>query len=99
MHRMRADYKICGTLVLLALSGTGDGVLFVVLMLLGLAWMANISGREIYLTMRKLTWLLFGFVCMDTLQHFSRRLGSCYRVLFSTGYCRAVFNGVDKNHL
>ena len=58
IHRMRADYKICGTLVLLALSGMGDGTLLVVLMLLGLgmAWTANISGREIYLTLRKLTW-------------------------------------------
>ena len=69
IHRMRADYKICGTLVLLALSGMGDGALLVVLMLLGLglAWIANISGREIYLTLRKLTWFFIAIIIFPLL--------------------------------
>ena len=35
IHRIRADYKICGTLVLLALSGMSDGAVLAVLSLLG----------------------------------------------------------------
>ena len=69
IHRMRADYKICGTLVLLALSGMSDGALLVVLTLLGLglAWTANISGREIYFTLRKLTWFFIAIIIFPLL--------------------------------
>jgi energy-coupling factor transporter transmembrane protein EcfT len=69
IHRMRADYKICGTLVLLALSGMGDGALLAILTLLGLglALIANISGREIYLTLRKLTWFFIVIIIFPLL--------------------------------
>jgi energy-coupling factor transporter transmembrane protein EcfT len=69
LHRMRADYKICGTLVLLALSGMGDGALLAVLILLGLvlAWLANFSGREIYLTLRKMTWFFIAIIIFPLL--------------------------------
>jgi|TARA_B110000467_G_scaffold2639_1_gene2216 hypothetical protein len=69
IHRMRADYKICGTLVLLTLSGMGEGALLAPLILLGFgfAWMANISGREIYLTMRKLTWFFIAIIIFPLL--------------------------------
>jgi energy-coupling factor transporter transmembrane protein EcfT len=69
IHRMRADYKICGTLVLLALSGMSDGALLAVLTLLGfsLAWTANISGREIYLTLRKLAWFFIAIIIFPLL--------------------------------
>jgi energy-coupling factor transporter transmembrane protein EcfT len=61
---LRADYKICGTLVLLVLSGMSDGALLAFLTLLGvgLAWTANISGREIYFTLRKLTWFFIAII-------------------------------------
>jgi len=74
IHRMRADYKICATLVLIALSGIGDGVLLAVLTLLGfaLAWTANISTREIYLTLRKLTWFFIAI--------------TIFPILFTPGY-------------
>jgi energy-coupling factor transporter transmembrane protein EcfT len=69
IHRIRADYKICGTLVLLALSGMSDGAVLAVLTLLGfgLAWTANISGREIYLTLRKLTWFFIAMIIFSLL--------------------------------
>ena len=69
IHRMRADYKICGTLVLLALSGMSGGALLAVLTLLGigLAWTANISGREIYFTLRKLTWFFIAIIIFPLL--------------------------------
>jgi energy-coupling factor transporter transmembrane protein EcfT len=69
IHGMRADYKICGTLVLLALSGMSDGALLAVLTLLGigLAWTANISGREIYFTLRKLTWFFIAIIIFPLL--------------------------------
>ncbi|MFT4577904.1 MAG: energy-coupling factor transporter transmembrane protein EcfT [Nitrospinales bacterium] len=69
IHRMRADYKICGTLVFLGLSGMSDGALLAVLTLLGfgLAWTANISGREIYLTLRKLTWFFIAVIIFPLL--------------------------------
>ena len=69
IHRMRADYKIFGTLVLLALSGMSDGALLAVLTLLGigLAWTANISGREIYFTLRKLTWFFIAIIIFPLL--------------------------------
>lgn len=64
IHRMRADYKICGVLGLLALSGMGEGALLMGLMMLGfgLAWIANISAGEIYLTLRKLTWFFIAII-------------------------------------
>jgi hypothetical protein len=98
---------------LLAFSGIDNGALLAVLTLLGLglAWIANISVREVYLTLRNLTWffiaiiisplypwLLFEFTYMDAIQHIFRRLGACYVVLCPTDNCRAFFNGVDKNH-
>ncbi len=69
IHRMRADWKICGTLFLLALSGMGEGVFLVGLTLLGfgLAWLANIPGREIYLTLRKLTWFFIAIIIFPLL--------------------------------
>jgi energy-coupling factor transporter transmembrane protein EcfT len=69
IHRMRADYKICGTLVLLALSGMSDGALLAVLILLGigLAWTANISGRDIYFTLRRLTWFFIAIIIFPLL--------------------------------
>jgi energy-coupling factor transport system permease protein len=69
IHRMRVDYKICGTLVLLALSGMSDGALLAVLILLGfgLAWTANIPGREIYFTLRKLTWFFIAIIIFPLL--------------------------------
>ena len=69
IHGMRADYKICGTLVLLALSGMSDGAVLAVLTLLGfgLAWTANISGREIYFTLRKLTWFFIAIIIFPLL--------------------------------
>jgi energy-coupling factor transporter transmembrane protein EcfT len=69
IHRMRADYKIAGTLLLLALSGMSDGALLAVLTLLGLAlaWTAKISGREIYLTLRKLTWFFMAIIIFPLL--------------------------------
>jgi energy-coupling factor transporter transmembrane protein EcfT len=69
IHRMRADYKIFGTLVLLAFSGMGDGALLAVLTLLGLvlAWTAKIPGREIYLTLRKLAWFFIAIVIFPLL--------------------------------
>jgi|SaaInlStandDraft_7_1057024.scaffolds.fasta_scaffold42918_2 energy-coupling factor transporter transmembrane protein EcfT len=69
IHRMRADYKICGTLVLLALSGMGGGALLAGLTLLGLslAWLANIPGREIYVTLRKLTWFFIAIIIFPLL--------------------------------
>jgi energy-coupling factor transporter transmembrane protein EcfT len=69
IHRMRTDYKICGTLVLLALSGMSGGALLAVLILLGfgLAWIANISVREVYLTLRKLTWFFIAIIIFPLL--------------------------------
>ncbi len=69
IHRMRAEYKICGTLFFLVLSGVGDGALLAVLTLLGmgLAWTANISGREVYLTLRKLTWFFIAIIIFPLL--------------------------------
>ena len=69
IHGMRADYKICGTLVLLALSGMSDGALLAVLILLGigLAWTANISDQEIYFTLRKLTWFFIAIIIFPLL--------------------------------
>ena len=69
IHRMRADYKICATLVLLALSGMSDGASLAILTLLGLslAWTANISSREIYLTLRKLTWFFIAIIIFPLL--------------------------------
>ncbi len=66
---MRADYKICGTLVLLALSGMSEGALLAALILLGfgLAWTANIPGREIYLTLRKLTCFFIAIIIFPIL--------------------------------
>ncbi|MBT5469579.1 MAG: hypothetical protein HOK41_03155 [Nitrospina sp.] len=58
IYGVRSDYKICGTFLLLALSGMADGIILAVLtlMVFGLAKMASISFREIYLMMRKLAW-------------------------------------------
>jgi energy-coupling factor transporter transmembrane protein EcfT len=69
IHRMRADYKICGTLALLALSGMGGGALLAVLTLLGLglAWVAKISGREIYLMLRRLAWFFIAIIIFPLL--------------------------------
>jgi energy-coupling factor transporter transmembrane protein EcfT len=69
LHRMRADYKICGALVLLALSGMSEGALLAALILLGfgLAWTANIPSREIYLTLRKLTWFFIAIIIFPLL--------------------------------
>ena len=58
IDRMRDDYKICGTLVLIAP---------LILLGFGFAWMANISGREIYLTMRKLTWFFIAIIIFPLL--------------------------------
>ena len=99
IHRMRADYKICGTLVLLSLSGVGEGALLAPLILFGFVWMANISGREIYLKMWKLTWffitiiifpLLFGpsyFLGLPTMDTFHSKSSSADHPF----YCFSIF--------
>lgn len=64
IHLMRADYKIKGTLGILALSGMADGILLSILtvLALGLARLVNFSMREIYLMMRKMTWFFIAII-------------------------------------
>ncbi len=69
IYGIRTDYKIYGTLFLLALFGMTDGVVLTVLtvMVFGVAKMAGISIRETYLMLRKLTWFFMALFIFPVL--------------------------------
>lgn len=69
IHSMRAEIKICWALVLLAISGLGGGFLLFIPASLALvaAVAADISIKEIYLSIRSMAWFFIAIIIFPIL--------------------------------